>query len=133
MGDVVIYEPDEDRFPNQFAWTVTFEPSDEEEWEPFVCGPYEYQDAIALAEAVAWADDDIPVVAVVKSVLPVLSPEEVAATIGKLRELEDEDDDEDEDDEGLEEDASETELPSPEEFREGVERIYQRVLAMKTT
>src|SRR5262249_27802007 len=41
-------------------WIITFGPLDDqdEEWEPVVCGPYERQHALALAEAVV-ADEEL--------------------------------------------------------------------------
>jgi hypothetical protein len=40
-------------------WIITFGPlSDDEEWEPVVCGPYERPHALALAESVV-ADEDL--------------------------------------------------------------------------
>jgi hypothetical protein len=87
-------------------WIVTFGPlSDDEEWEPVVCGPYERDHALALAESVV-ADEDL--MAVVEPVLPHTTVDEIRAEIVAAKtaaeEAEDEElevdfDDEDEDDE----------------------------------
>ena len=43
----------------EMPWIITFGPlSDEEDWEPVVCGPYERPHAIALAEEVV-ADEEL--------------------------------------------------------------------------
>jgi hypothetical protein len=60
-------------------WIITFGPlSDDEEWEPVVCGPYERPHAIALAESVV-ADEDL--MAVVEPVQPHLSVDRIRADI----------------------------------------------------
>jgi hypothetical protein len=49
-------------------WVITIGAlDDEEEWEPVVCGPYEWAHALALAQAVV-ADEDL--LAVVEPLLP---------------------------------------------------------------
>jgi hypothetical protein len=49
-------------------WVITIGSlGDEEDWEPVVCGPYERQHALALAQAVV-ADEDL--MAVVEPLLP---------------------------------------------------------------
>jgi hypothetical protein len=49
-------------------WIITFGPlSDDDEWEPVVCGPYERAHAMALAESVV-ADEDL--MAVVEPLQP---------------------------------------------------------------
>ena len=139
MGGVIIYEPEEDSDVNEFPWTVTFEPSGGDDWDSFICGPYERDHAVALAEAVALDDAEGGVLAIVKPMLPALSAEDVSATIEELREaaLEEEDDEETvngtpvdfDDEEDLEEEEAEfAEPPSPEEIREGMARTYRRLL-----
>ena len=60
-------------------WIITFGPiSDDEDWEPVVCGPYERPHALALAEEVV-ADDEL--MAVVEPLLPFVSAEEIRAEI----------------------------------------------------
>ncbi|ANZ35353.1 hypothetical protein BBK82_03880 [Lentzea guizhouensis] len=141
MGGVIIYEPEEDSEINEFPWTVTFEPSGGEEWDSFICGPYERDHAVALAEAVALDDTEGGVLAVVAPMLPALSAADVTATIEELREAaaeEEEAEDGDDtvngtpvdfDDDDLEEEEAEfAEPPSPEEIREGMARTYRRLL-----
>jgi len=123
MGGVIIYEPEEDSDINEFPWTVTFEPSGGDDWDSFICGPYERDHAVALAEAVALDDEEGGVLAIVKPMLPALSAEDVSATIEELREAVDFDDDDLE-----EEEAEFAEPPSPEEIREGMARQYRRLL-----
>ena len=72
MGGVIIYEPEEDSDVNEFPWTVTFEPSGGDDWDSFICGPYERDHAVALAEAVALDDAEGGVLAIVKPMLPAL-------------------------------------------------------------
>jgi hypothetical protein len=56
-------------------WIITFGPlSDDEEWEPVVCGPYERPHALALAESVV-ADEEL--MAVVEPVQPFVSAEQI--------------------------------------------------------
>ncbi|SDH37676.1 hypothetical protein SAMN05216553_12099 [Lentzea fradiae] len=138
MGGVIIYEPEEDSDVNEFPWTVTFEPSGGDEWDSFICGPYERDHAVALAEAVALDDAEGGVLAIVKPMLPALSAEDVTATIEELREeaLAEEAEAEegvngtpvDFDDDLEEEEAEFAEPPSPEEIREGMARTYRRLL-----
>ncbi|KOV80110.1 hypothetical protein [Nocardia sp. NRRL S-836] len=138
MGGVIIYEPEEDSEVNEFPWTVTFEPSGGDEWDSFICGPYERDHAVALAEAVALDDTEGGVLAVVAPMLPALSAADVTATIEDLREAaaeEEEAEDDtvngtpvDFDDDDLEEEAEFAEPPSREEIRAGMERTYRRLL-----
>jgi hypothetical protein len=127
-------------------WIITFGPlSDDEEWEPVVCGPYERPHALALAEEVV-ADEEL--MAVVEPLMPHVSVgrirEEIAAAKDAAQDesvadedtdLEIEFDEEYED----EEDAYDEEAvvgpdvsagpPSPEEIRAGFARIAQRLSA----
>ncbi|MFI6100205.1 hypothetical protein ACIA8G_32055 [Lentzea sp. NPDC051213] len=138
MGGVIIYEPEEDADVNEFPWTVTFEPSGGDEWDSFICGPYERDHAVALAEAVALEDAEGGVLAIVKPMLPAFSAEDVSATIEELREAELEEEEVDDtvngtpvdfdDDDLEEEDAEFAEPPSAEEIRAGMERTYRRLL-----
>ncbi|TWJ24105.1 hypothetical protein JD76_04251 [Micromonospora endolithica] len=60
-------------------WIITFGPlGDTEEWEPVVCGPYERQHALALAETVV-AEEQL--MAVVEPLLPAVSTEEIRSEI----------------------------------------------------
>lgn len=135
MGGVIIYEPDEESEVNEFPWVVTFEPSGGEEWDSFVCGPYERDHAIALAEAVAL--DEGGVLAVVVPMLPAFSAVDVVATIEELRQAVEEEEEDDQvngtpvdfdDDDEFEEQEVEFELPSPEEIKAGMERTYRRLI-----
>ncbi|MGZ3147774.1 hypothetical protein ACVDFE_38455 [Lentzea chajnantorensis] len=136
---MIIYEPEEDSEVNEFPWTVTFEPSGGEEWDSFICGPYERDHAVALAEAVALDDTEGGVLAVVAPMLPALSAADVIATIEDLREAAAEEDEAEDDtvngtavdfddEELVEEEAEFAEPPSPEEVRAGMERTYRRLL-----
>jgi hypothetical protein len=138
MGGVIIYEPEEDSDVNEFPWTVTFEPSGGDDWDSFICGPYERDHAVALAEAVALDDAEGGVLAIVKPMLPALSAEDVSDTIEELREaaIEEEAAEDtvngtavDFDDDDLEEEEAEfAEPPSRDEIREGMARQYRRLL-----
>ncbi|WP_186763414.1 hypothetical protein [Lentzea tibetensis] len=132
---MIIYEPDEESEVNEFPWVVTFEPSGGEEWDSFVCGPYERDHAIALAEAVAL--DEGGVLAVVVPMLPAFSAVDVVATIEELRQAVEEEEEDDQvngtpvdfdDDDEFEEQEVEFELPSPEEIKAGMERTYRRLI-----
>src|SRR5262245_11141977 len=89
-------------------WIITFGPiGDEEEWEPVVCGPYEREHALALAETVV-ADEEL--MAVVEPLLPHTSVEEIRDEISAAKEAaeeEEEEGDEDEVDVDLDEDFDE--------------------------
>jgi hypothetical protein len=121
-------------------WIITFGPlSDEEDWEPVVCGPYERPHAIALAEEVV-ADQEL--MAVVEPMMGFASADEIRAEIAEAKAVAAEtgyadeadgvafDDDVDgaagdEDDAG---DAHEmAPLPSAAEVRAGMARIAHRL------
>lgn len=120
-------------------WIITFGPlTDDDEWEPVVCGPYERPHALALAEAVV-ADEEL--MAVVEPLLPHVSVDEirgeiVAAKMAAAEETEDEaeiygDYDladrvaEDGEAEGLADVPSSP--PSPDEVRAGFARIAAKL------
>jgi hypothetical protein len=64
-------------------WIITFGPlSDEEEWEPVVCGPYERAHALALAESVV-ADEEL--MGVVEPLQPHVTVEQIRADIEAAR------------------------------------------------
>jgi hypothetical protein len=124
-------------------WIITFGPLDEDEaWEPVVCGPYEREHALALAETVV-ADEEL--MAVVEPVLPHTSIEQIQAEIASAQLLAQE-----AEDEGIEDDEIEAFLddhdhdhehdeldegeeiepstpPSPEEIRAGFARIAAKL------
>jgi hypothetical protein len=76
-------------------WIITFGPlSDEEEWEPVVCGPYERAHALALAEEIV-ADDEL--MAVVEPLQPLVDLAQIREEIVLARTLAEEEADLDED------------------------------------
>lgn len=83
MGALVTLELPGDSPMLELPWIITFGPlSEEEDWEPVVCGPYERGHALALAESVL-ADEDL--MAVVEPVLPHLSVEQILGDIAAAR------------------------------------------------
>ena len=124
-------------------WIITFGPlSDEEEWEPVVCGPYERPHALALAGSVV-ADEDL--MAVVEPLLPHTAVEEIRGDIAAAKEaeavaeaqaraaVEDEDEIGDDIGDGGEEDdeagarMAPAVAPSPAEIKAGFGRIARRL------
>ena len=76
-------------------WIVTFGPlDDEDEWEAVVCGPYEREHALALAEEIV-ADEDL--MAVVEPLLPLVEVDRIREEIAVSRALADEEADADQD------------------------------------
>jgi hypothetical protein len=76
-------------------WIITFGPmADDEEWEPVVCGPYERDHALGLAEEIV-ADEELT--AVVEPLLPLIEVERIREEIAVARALADEEADEDQD------------------------------------
>jgi hypothetical protein len=127
-------------------WIITFGPlSDEEEWEPVVCGPYERPHALALAEEVV-ADEEL--MAVVEPLMPHVSVDRIREEIAAAKEAAEDESDADED-AGLEIEVEEEYVdeqdaydedaavgpdvpvgaPSPEEIRAGFTRIAERLTA----
>ncbi|WP_158840715.1 hypothetical protein [Saccharothrix deserti] len=88
MAGVIVYEPDDETDVEGLPWAVTFEASAGEEWASFVCGPYERDDAVKLAEEVLTASRGVT--AVVEPLLPVTEAADVLATIAELRDEEEE-------------------------------------------
>ncbi|MEV8439282.1 hypothetical protein AB0425_18050 [Actinosynnema sp. NPDC051121] len=86
MAGVIVYEPDDDADVEGLPWAVTFEASAGEEWASFVCGPYDRDDAVRLAEEVLAASRGVT--AVVEPLLPVSEAADVLATIAELRDEE---------------------------------------------
>ena len=69
----------EDSPIRDLPWIITFGPlSDDEDWEPVVCGPYERPHALALAEEVV-ADEEL--MAVVEPLMAFTGPEEMRGEI----------------------------------------------------
>ena len=76
-------------------WIITFGPmADDDEWEPVVCGPYEREHALGLAEEIV-ADEELT--AVVEPLLPLVEIERIREEIAVARALADEEADEDQD------------------------------------
>jgi hypothetical protein len=115
-------------------WIVTFGPLTEEgEWEPVVCGPYERPHAMSLAEEVV-ADDDL--MAVVEPLVPHVSADDIRQQIETARAgspdgADDwyEDGDLSDEDELAALDHQRTGPPSPEEIRAGFARIARALAA----
>jgi hypothetical protein len=64
-------------------WIITFGPMDDnEEWEPVVCGPYEREHALALAESVV-ADEEL--MAVVEPLQPHVTVDQIRGDIAAAR------------------------------------------------
>lgn len=146
VGALVTLELPEDSPIRAMPWIVTFGPlSDDDDWEPVVCGPYERPHALALAEEVV-ADEDL--MAVVEPLLPFVSTEEirseiiaakVAVTGDDIGDINDDLDYDDIEDEGLADRGNgdsgvggEHEiapLPDPDEVRAGMVRIARRLAA----
>jgi hypothetical protein len=107
-------------------WVITIGAlSDEEDWEPVVCGPYEWAHALALAQAVV-ADEDL--LAVVEPLLPRPSAEAIRDEIELARSAGESADDVD-----AEEEDPETRrvrpgrAPTEAEVRDGWARIASRL------
>src|SRR2546423_8933621 len=96
VGALVTLELPADSPVLTLPWIITIGPlSDDEEWEPVVCGPYERAHALALAEEVV-ADEEL--MAVVEPVAPHVSVDAIREEIASARALaveEEEDDDAD--------------------------------------
>lgn len=156
MGSLVTLDLPADSPVLSLPWIITFGPlSDEEDWEPVVCGPYERAHALSLAETVV-ADEEL--MAVVEPVLPHTTVDQIRTEIASARLAAEEEDEEyegedaeyeefdeeagDEDlevevdeeyDEQGEEDDEDEEIvepsppPSPDEVRAGFARIAARL------
>jgi len=79
----VTIEPLDGTLAFDLPWVVTFGPlEDDEDWDPVVCGPYERQHAVALAEAVV-ADEAL--LAVVEPLLPRVTVEEIQGDLAEAQ------------------------------------------------
>jgi len=128
----------EDSPVRDLPWIITFGPlSDEEDWEPVVCGPYEHRHALALAEEVV-ADEEL--MAVVEPLLGLAAPDEIrqeitisraAAQVDPVGALLDEFDDLDHGPEpGFDDEVAPHvpgPVPPPAEIRAGMARIARRL------
>ena len=112
-------------------WIITFGPADEEEdWEAVVCGPYEREHALALAQAVL-ADEDL--MAVVEPLQPALTVDQIRGEIAASRlsadESEDDETEDDDHDHDHDHDHDDEELvapgapPSSDDIKAGFARI----------
>ncbi len=126
MGTLVTLELPDDAPALTLPWIITFGPlTDDEVWEPVVCGPYERMHALALAESVV-ADEDL--MAVVEPLQPSLTVDQIRGDIAAARLAADEADDEevvDEHEHDHEHDHSvePSDPPSVDEIRAGFARI----------
>src|SRR2546429_3227369 len=83
VGALVTLELPADSPALSLPWIITIGPlSDDEEWEPVVCGPYERPHALALAGSVV-ADEQL--MAVVGPVQPYVSVDQIRADIVSAR------------------------------------------------
>src|SRR5205807_5200272 len=93
VGALVTLELPADSPVLSMPWIITIGPlSEEDEWEPVVCGPYERAHALALAEEIV-ADDEL--MAVVEPVVPHVSVDSIREEIAAARALADEEEDDD--------------------------------------
>jgi hypothetical protein len=121
VGTIMTLELPGDSPVLSMPWIITFGPlEDEDDWEPVVCGPYEREHALALAEEIV-ADEEL--MAVVEPLLPLVEVDRIREEIAVARALADEEEDadrdtdlevgvdeeEDEDDEGYDEDEEDGE------------------------
>jgi hypothetical protein len=145
VGALVTLKLPETSPVRDLPWIITFGPlTDDEDWEPVVCGPYEHSHALALAEQIV-ADEDL--MAVVEPLMGFAAPDEIrqeitiaraTAQVGADEDLLDQFDGLDGLDEldGLNGGAEESfddglprepaPLPSPQEIRAGMARIARR-------
>jgi hypothetical protein len=129
VGALVTLELPADSPVLALPWIITIGPmSDDEEWEPVVCGPYERDHALAMAEEVV-ADEDL--MAVVEPLVPHVSVDAIREEIATARAVAAEEEDDDTDSDAVEDaEEAETELheehappPTPDEIRAGFARI----------
>lgn len=83
MGTLLTLDLPEDSPIADLPWVITIGAlGDEQDWEPVVCGPYERQHALALAQAVV-ADEEL--LAVVEPLLPLVDAEAIRDEIELAR------------------------------------------------
>ena len=83
VGTLVTLDLSDDSPALTLPWIITFGPlSDDELWEPVVCGPYERNHALALAEAVV-ADEEL--MAVVEPLQPAVTVDQIRGEIAGSR------------------------------------------------
>ena len=111
-------------------WIITFGPlTDDEEWEPVVCGPYERPHALALAGSVV-ADEEL--MAVVEPLQPYVGVNQIRSDIVAARLAAELEGNEDAESTGTDRAGPDYEEPSavpdPEEVRDGFARIAARLI-----
>jgi len=83
VGALVTLELPDDSPILELPWIITFSPMNEdEEWDSVVCGPYEREHALALAESVV-TDEEL--MAVVEPLQPYVSIDEIRGDIVAAR------------------------------------------------
>lgn len=117
----------------RLPWIITFGPlSEDEDWEPIVCGPYEQAHALALAEEIV-ADEEL--MAVVEPLAPHVSVDAIRDEIERARQAAEDEDEEDwlaaeTDTEEPDDDHGEfAGPPSEQEIRAGFARIAANLTA----
>jgi len=139
VGALVTLRLPDDSPVRAMPWIITFGPLDDEaDWDPVVCGPYEYPHALALAEEIV-AEEEL--MAVMEPMLGLASPDEIRreidlakATADQEMDLDDELDELDSGD-GFDADhgpgevgaAEHPPLPAADEVRAGMARIAHRL------
>jgi hypothetical protein len=132
VGALVTLELPADSPMLSLPWIITIGPlSDEDEWEPVVCGPYERDHALSLAQEVV-ADEDL--MAVVEPVVPHVSVDAIRDEVATARAVAAEEVDDDTDSDAADEDEDDGHEhhqhagpPSPDEIRAGFARIAARL------
>jgi hypothetical protein len=83
VGALVTLELTDDSPIRELPWIITFSPMNEdEEWDSLVCGPYEQEHALALAESVV-TDEEL--MAVVEPMQPYVSIDQIRGDITAAR------------------------------------------------
>jgi hypothetical protein len=83
VGALVTLQLPPDSPIRELPWIITFGPlTEDEDWEPVVCGPYERPHALALAEEIV-GDEEL--MAVVEPLLGYAAPDEIRDEIGVAR------------------------------------------------
>jgi hypothetical protein len=131
VGALVTLELPVDSPVRNMPWIITFGPlSDDEEWEPVVCGPYERPHALSIAESVV-ADQEL--MAVVEPLLPHVDTDQIRGEIEAAKIMADAREEPGGDlldesrDNGRHEHREPGEPPSPAEVRAGMARIAAKL------
>jgi len=142
VGALVTLELPEDSPVLSLPWIITFGPlSDDEEWDPVVCGPYERPHALALAESVV-SDEEL--MAVVEPLQQHLTVDQIRGDIANSRLIAEKEaaagDDDHGHNHGHDHDAghgrpaqADPSLPpSTDEVRDGFARIAARLISVRS-